>query len=142
MWHYKQLEDLSPLELFYILKLRVDTFVVEQKCDYPEIDDDDLTALHVYMKEADEIKAYARIYEKNNVIYIGRIIANPKYRGKGLGKQLLETCIAYIEARYPNKKIALHAQAHLEGFYGQFGFIRQSDIAFEDFIPHIEMERA
>ncbi|GGB01230.1 GNAT family N-acetyltransferase [Macrococcus hajekii] len=138
MWHIQRFEELTTKQWFDIVKLRIDTFIVEQRCAYPEVDDEDLSAIHIF-KGTDEIEAYARIIERED-LFIGRVIVNPKYRGKGLARELMKTCMEYINEHYPARAVKLQGQAHLADFYRSFGFEVRSVIYFEDMIPHVDME--
>jgi len=139
MWKIRKLDELSTREWYEITKLRVDTFVVEQHCAYPEIDDRDLTSLHVTNFDND-LKAYARIIEDDD-IYIGRVIVNRHFRGRGLSRELMSVCLDYIDEQYPGKTVKLQGQAHLTDFYRSYGFKETSVTYFEDMIPHVDMER-
>lgn len=139
MWEIRKIDELSTREWYDITRLRVDTFVVEQQCAYREIDDQDLAALHV-TKFDDGLEAYARIIE-GDALYIGRVIVNQKFRGKGLSRELMTVCLNYIDEHYAGKTVKLQGQAHLADFYRSFGFTETSVIYFEDMIPHVDMER-
>ncbi|TDL96599.1 GNAT family N-acetyltransferase [Macrococcus carouselicus] len=138
MWNTKSFDELTVREWFEISKLRVDTFVVEQNCAYPEIDDHDIDAVHIF-KVTDQLEAYARIIDKGD-IYIGRVIVHPDYRGTGLGRKLMLKCLSHIEEYFPGKPVKLQGQAHLSAFYRSFGFEEKSVIYFDDMIPHVDME--
>ena len=137
----KKFDDLSIHELYAILKLRVDVFVVEQNCPYPEIDNQDQAAMHFFIKEEDVIKAYLRVYTKSaGCAAIGRVITHVEYRKDGLGRKLMSAAMTYLKAQSGVKKIYLQAQEHLSGFYGSFGFELTSEMYLEDDIPHVDME--
>lgn len=140
MWKFKLFEQLNTQELYSIFKLRVDTFVVEQQCAYPEIDEKDLTAVHLFRMDDGQLTAYARLIIDEQV-HIGRVIVAPNARGRGLAKELMTEALNYIETHHPYETMHLQGQAHLEHFYGSFGFKATSDVYFEDMIPHIDMER-
>ncbi|MCE4955972.1 GNAT family N-acetyltransferase [Macrococcoides caseolyticum] len=141
MWQYKILDELKPREIYNIFKLRVDTFVVEQQCYYEEIDAIDLTCMHLYKEENDQIIAYARIYTEIDYVKIGRVIVREDYRGKGLARELMQQALHYIDMHYHDLPIHLQGQAHLEDFYRQFNFETKSVVYFVDMIPHIDMVR-
>jgi len=142
MWTIKSFQELSTSELYSILQLRVNVFIVEQSCPYPELDGYDADTLHLEYIENDELLAYARILPpgiKYDRASIGRVIVNGKARGKGLAKQLMERSIANIEQRWPGEEIQLQAQTYLKEFYASFGFKEVSPEYDEDGIPHVDM---
>ncbi|QTQ08666.1 GNAT family N-acetyltransferase [Macrococcoides canis] len=141
MWEYKKFEALTHDEIFQIFKLRIDTFVVEQQCFYPDIDERDLTCIHYFNKEDGKIAAYARIIVDEQAAKLGRVIVNPQFRGRGLARTLIQNGLDYIKDNYPDKDISLSAQAHLKDFYSSFNLSPASDIYFVDLIPHIDMAR-
>lgn len=139
--HIKFFNELSLQELYSFLKLRVDIFVVEQNCPYPELDGADEKSIHLYIKEGDEIVSYVRIIpSKTGTARIGRVVTKMEYRGKGLSSQLMERALEYIREHYPEDTMILSAQEHLQHFYGSFGFKPVSEIYLEDDIPHVDME--
>ncbi len=140
MWKYQTFEQLSTLELFKIYKLRVDTFVVEQQCAYPEIDDKDLRAVHIYDWEDGEVLSYARLI-MDEPLHIGRVIVAESRRGAGAGRALMNEVMNYIKTHHAHTPVHLQGQAHLHDFYASFGFKAVSDVYLEDMIPHIDMER-
>ena len=111
--------DLSVSQLYALLQLRCAVFVVEQNCPYQDIDSDD------------ELQP----------VVIGRVIVSEALRGEKIGQQLMSKALESCTRRWPEKPIYLGAQAHLQNFYGQFGFIPVTDIYEEDGIPHIGMAR-
>jgi len=134
--------DLELIDLYEILKLRTNVFVVEQNCPYPELDDKDKKAIHVYSKDGEEMLAVARILPAG-VSYkewsFGRIATHETTRGTGLGKKLMDSLMNYMHDKHPQEPIRISAQSHLEKFYGNFGFIHTGKSYLEDGIPHIEM---
>jgi len=146
-WQNKAFNELTTNELYDILKLRVDIFVVEQTCYYPELDNHDrhLETRHVYLYQNNNLHAYLRILPKgltyNNYVSIGRVAIAEKMRGTGLGHQLIEQGIKISEQIYPQQAIKISAQQHLEKFYLQHGFETVSAMYLEDNIPHISMLR-
>ncbi|MDR0922098.1 MAG: GNAT family N-acetyltransferase [Lactobacillales bacterium] len=137
----KEFSELTTKEFYEIAKLRVSVFVVEQNCPYQEIDEEDETALHLWLEEENEIVGYARIMDNKETASFGRVLVNPKYRGQGLGRTLVDEVLSEIAQRYPNKTILIGGQAYLKEFYESFGFQTISDIYLEDDIPHYQMER-
>jgi len=144
-WQVKHFTDLSLDELYDALKLRIDIFVVEQTCYYPDLDDLDRhqQTLHLFSYDNGAISSYLRILAKgqsyNEHISIGRVIIAPKYRGTGLGHKLMEKALGACQQYFPSQSIKISAQEHLENFYNQHGFKRVSDMYLEDDIPHIAM---
>ncbi len=135
----KTFSELTLLEYHRIMTLRVAVFVVEQNCPYQEIDETDLTSVHFWLEDAGEIKAYARIYEAAGTVHFGRVIVAPAARNQKLGTELLRQVLDWIAGNYPQQPIEIGAQAHLQKFYGQFGFNAISEIYLEDDIPHVDM---
>lgn len=142
MWTVKTFQELTPDELYSYLQLRVNVFIVEQSCPYPELDGYDTESLHLAYIENQELLAYARILPagvKYNRTSIGRVIVHQKARGKGLAKQLMELSIKTIEEKWPGEEIQLQAQTYLRQFYRSFGFNEVSEEYDEDGIPHVDM---
>lgn len=139
-WHVREFAELTAAELYAIVALRQRVFVVEQNCVYQDADGLDLVSRHLWAARGDEIAAYLRIVPagvKFPEISIGRVITAPEARGTGLGRELMKRGIAACGAQ----PIHIGAQAHLEKFYGEVGFVRVSDVFDEDGIPHVEMLR-
>ena len=139
----KHFDQLSINELYEILALRAEVFVVEQNCPYQDLDGKDKKAIHVLGMQNNNIVAYARILE-NGMVYknysaIGRIVTHNSIRGKGYGDQLVLSAIEATKASYPSTPIKISAQAHLEKFYNGLGFIFTGEAYLEDNIPHIGM---
>lgn len=138
----KSFSELSTKEFFEIVKLRVAVFVVEQNCPYQEVDDEDETALHTWLQEGQEIVGYTRIMDQGETTVMGRVIVSPKYRGKELGKKLVNNSLRVIEEMFSNKDLVIGAQAYLLRFYQDFGFEVISDVYLEDDIPHVKMKKS
>lgn len=137
------LEEFPALELYEMLKLRVDVFVVEQDCAYPELDGKDREALHLRLLDGQELLACARLWQPHGTPpRIGRVAVSPAHRGKRLGEALIREAIAECETRFAGQPIAISAQSHLQEFYRGLGFLVTSEEYVEDGIPHIDMERA
>lgn len=148
----RRLDALSPRRLHAVLRARVDVFVVEQRCAYPELDDLDLDALHLVGLAPDEaVVAYARLLAPGARFAeasIGRVLT--RRRGVGLGRVLMLRAIAEADRAWsavgsvgsPAPWCRIAAQAHLEAFYGSLGFVRASEVFDEDGIPHVEMTLA
>ena len=140
----KDFNELSTLELYAILQVREEVFIVEQNCIYKDLDNKDLTALHLILKEDLEIIAYLRILktkENSAEISFGRVLVRQKGRGKGYAKLIVKKAIQHIEKTYKDKTITIDAQSYLKKFYQGFGFEESSDEFLEDGIPHICMRK-
>jgi len=136
----KRFEELDINELYEILKLRVDVFVVEQNCPYPELDDKDKSAWHVYIREEGKITAYLRVLDPGvsfDTTAIGRVISTR--RRCGLGTTLLQEGIRVARERMNADTIKIEAQTYARAFYELQGFCQTSEEFLEDRIPHIEM---
>jgi ElaA protein len=139
-WYERTFDALDVHQLYRILALRQRVFVVEQTCAYLDADGIDAASRHLWAEHGRAILAYARIVPagiKFGEIAIGRVITAPEARGTGLGRELMRRAIAAAGVA----PIRVSAQAHLEKFYSELGFVRASDIYDEDGIPHIEMLR-
>jgi ElaA protein len=140
----RRLEEFSARDLYAMLKMRVDVFVVEQKCPYPELDGNDPDCLHLRLLDGETLLACARLWRPTPDMHprIGRVTVSPDHRGKRLGEALMREAITECEKTYPGEAIELSAQSHLEKFYGSFGFEPISEEYLEDNIPHVDMLRA
>ncbi|AJY46996.1 GNAT family N-acetyltransferase [Martelella endophytica] len=139
-----RLEALTPGELYAILKLRIDVFVVEQNCPYPELDGKDFDALHLRLIADGAVMAYARVFPPGAdgaESRIGRVVVSPDHRGRKLGDAVMREAIAACGRIAPDTAIAISAQAHLQRFYGSLGFVAVSAEYLEDGIPHVDMIR-
>jgi len=161
-WHSKSFADLSAGELYELLRLRAEVFVVEQDCAYQDCDDKDQDAIHFYgtllLDDDDDddddddgettktvVVAYARILAAG-VSYdtpsIGRVLTSSIIRGKGKGHELMTRAIRCCEDNFgKGTMITISAQEHLEKYYEKLGFRRGSESYLEDGIPHVKMER-
>lgn len=134
--------DVSAAELYDLLRLRVDVFVVEQACAYPELDGRDLLedTLLVWAHDDGDLLGTIRVLGVHGTSpALGRVATAPSARGRGVARVLLEHGIALCR---PDAEIHLHAQAHLEEWYARLGFRRAGDDYHEDGIPHVPMTRA
>lgn len=143
-WQWKKFEQLSVYELHDILKLRQEVFIIEQNCVYLDIDDIDKTAWHLLGLKKDSLCAYSRVYQAKNQrqILIGRVLTSLELRGQAIGKQLMQETLEFIKRENPDMPIKVSAQAHLENFYADFGFVKTSEPYDEDGIMHIDMDVA
>ena len=140
----KKFDELSVEELYGILELRTDIFVVEQKCPYKEIDGKDRECIHLFYKEDDQMVAYLRILPKGlsyDSVSIGRVCVKEEYRTKKLGRKIMEEALDYVENVMKEYKITIGAQEYLKDFYASFDFSRVSETYLEDGIPHLDMKR-
>lgn len=135
----KETDQLSVTELMNIFQERVKVFVVEQNCPYQEIDEFDINAKHVLLKDDNTIVAYTKIIEQEKGISFGRVLVTKKFRGKDYGRKIVQETIHYINRYSSGKQIHISAQAYLKEFYESFGFKAVSEIYLEDDIPHIDM---
>ncbi|RDU95655.1 GNAT family N-acetyltransferase [Trinickia dinghuensis] len=163
-WRWKPFSDLTPVEVYDVLEARNVVFVVEQECVYNDVDGLDKDAWHLlaYSPEANAAASASGNSEAKKVgrskiptlagylrvllpdasdadIRIGRVLTTSEFRGIGLGSELLEQALKHIVAQWPDAAIKLHAQAHLQMFYGAFGFEPISEVHDEDGIPHVWM---
>ncbi|WP_066438997.1 GNAT family N-acetyltransferase [Chryseobacterium sp. CCH4-E10] len=142
IWKIKTFEEFTVPELYNVLKARINVFVVEQNCPYPDLDDYDQKAVHIWAEQDGEVLANCRIFDKG-IKYleasIGRVLTTEKARGKNLGKQLIAYAMETIEARFRTDEIRISAQDYLLKFYGEFGFEDTGKKYLEDDIPHTEM---
>lgn len=145
-WQDLHHSEMSAAQLYQVLALRNAVFVVEQNCPYQDLDGADLSGenRHLLAILDRQLVAYARILapeEADKPVKIGRVIVCSEARGLSLGSRLMEQAIATCEHFWPQHKIFLSAQAHLQNFYGRFGFETVSEEYLEDTIPHIDMQR-
>jgi len=144
-WVTKSFADLSNSELYEILRLRSEVFVVEQNCVYLDIDNNDQKAYHTLGSIGAELVATTRLFDKN-IMYdgyqsIGRVLTAPKYRLTGAGKELMTYSIQACERLFGKSPIKIGAQYYLKKFYSNFGFEQVGEIYLEDGIEHIPMIR-
>lgn len=141
-FYHKNFEDLTVHELYDCIELREEIFVVEQQCIYRDADGKDKKAIHLLCTDGSTLIAYCRILPPH-VSYkeaaIGRVVVKKEYRGKLLGKELMNHAKTLTRHLYPNTDIRISAQEYLLNFYTSLGFIPVSEMYLEDGIPHIEM---
>jgi ElaA protein len=150
-WRWKPFVDLTGVEVYEMLAARSAVFVVEQNCVYGDIDGLDVAAWHLLAYGTGDdaapppLAGYLRVLLPDAAdadVRIGRVLTTAPFRGIGLGNAMLERSLAHIRAHWPDTPIRLHAQAHLQGYYGAFGFTPVSEIHDEDGIPHVWMRSA
>ncbi len=145
-WTLKKFDELTSRELYAILQLRSEVFVVEQNCVYQDMDGKDLKAWHLMGYEPDKhgekLLAHTRLLPKG-ISYaeasIGRVVSSPAVRGQGIGRELMLKSIESIYTLYGKGPIRIGAQLYLKSFYASLGFIPEGEIYLEDNIPHIIM---
>lgn len=138
----KTFSELSTLQLYGILQLRSEVFVVEQDCVYQDIDDKDQKALHVIGIKNDKVVAYTRIFKPGDYFTeagIGRVVVAKSERAFGYGYQIMEDSIETIRNLFNQISIKISAQLYLKKFYSSLGFQQVGDTYLEDGIPHIAM---
>lgn len=137
--------DLSVDELYEVLRLRQEVFVVEQDCVYQDLDDLDQGAKHFLCRDesSQALVAYARLIAPGvlyaNMPALGRVVVHPEYRKKGFGKKLMKTAIGFSREKFGRLTIRISAQSYLESFYTTLGFIDTGEHYLEDGIPHMAM---
>ncbi len=140
----KTFKDLNTEELYKILQLRSEVFVVEQDCVYQDIDSKDQKALHVIGFKNDEVVAYTRIFKSGDYFKdasIGRVVVKESERKYGYGKVIMEASIKAVEENLKETKIHISAQEYLIKFYSSLGFKQVGEGYLEDGIPHVGMIR-
>tara|TARA_B100001113_G_scaffold146098_1_gene119717 strand:- start:421 stop:879 length:459 start_codon:yes stop_codon:yes gene_type:complete len=139
----KKFSELSTEEIYNILKLRSEVFVVEQNCVYQDIDEKDKKATHLFLEKNNDIIAYTRIFKKGDYYKenpsIGRVVVSKKERGKNLGKEIMLNSIEFIKKELEGIKIELSAQKYLDKFYKDLDFYSEGEDYLEDGIPHQRM---
>ena len=141
-WQIALFDDFSTRELYTVMHLRQEVFVLEQNCVYPDLDGLDIDSTHILYWEDGELLAYLRClgpglsYPQSS---IGRIVVSPKARGRDLGRELVKQGIAYNLKAWPGSDIRIGAQAYLEKFYTDLGFVTDGEPYIEDGIEHVHM---
>ena len=137
----KSFEELNKAELYQIIQLRIAVFIVEQDCPYPDLDDMDQDAQHLWIEDAGEIVCYLRVNPAGSRFLepsLGRIVTKKSHRNRGLAEKLIKKAIDLV-CEKESRAIRISAQCYLEKYYEKFGFIKASEEYLEDNIPHIEM---
>ncbi len=138
----KHFHELTIQELYNILQLRSEVFVVEQNCIYQDIDGKDQKAVHIFIKENKDVLAYSRVFNEGEYFEnpsIGRVVVKKEKRGTELGKKIMVEGAKYIKETFTNKKIEISAQKYLKDFYSELGYEFTGNEYLEDGIPHIRM---
>ena len=137
MMKKRTFDELTTIELYRLLALRTEIFVVEQNCSYQEIDGKDEQAIHYWIEEDGEIVSALRVLTEASPVAIGRVVTKATHRGKGYSRLLMDAAIK----DFGHETLYLQAQTYVEPFYASFGFKRTSDVYQEDSIPHVDMLR-
>jgi len=143
-WEWKRFDELTADELYTVLQVRQEVFVLEQNCLYLDADGKDRRSFHLMGFSGNDILAYARIVEPGvsyEEVSIGRILSSEKARGTGAGVELMNQALSRIEQMYGKIPIRISAQTYLLKFYQKFGFESTGKEYLEDEIPHTEMVR-
>ena len=143
-WEWKPFNELSAEEMYTVLCVRQEVFVLEQECLYLDADGKDRKSFHLMGFDGSELMAYARIVEPGvsyEEVSIGRILSSKKARRTGAGIELMNEALSRIEAIYGKVPVRISAQSYLEKFYKKFGFEPTGKEYLEDEIPHMEMLR-
>lgn len=138
-------DQLSTGELYELLRLRSQVFVVEQECIYLDLDGKDLKALHLLGYEGDTLAAYTRLFAPGDYFAeasIGRVAVSPEFRGRGLGREIMKASLVAVQSQFGPVPVCLSAQSYLRRFYEELGFRVEGEEYFEDGIPHIKMLKA
>lgn len=139
--HASNFQEISATDLYQILKLRQDVFIIEQGCNYQDIDNLDPCSEHIFLKNGEQIVAYSRLVpagKKFENPSIGRIVTSKSVRGKGYGKELVQRSLTILKDR-EFKTVIIEAQSHLQKFYESLGFQKISEPYDVDGILHIKM---
>ena len=143
-WLVKSFDTLTSQELYEILALRSEIFIVEQNVPYQDLDGKDLDAIHIFAKDNGTVVAAIRIL-KPGVSYpeasFGRVVVKESYRGKKMSSIMIQKGLELMETKWNVKQVRISAQAYLQKYYATFGFEVQSEIYIEDQLPHIEMAK-
>ncbi|OIV41141.1 GNAT family N-acetyltransferase [Flavobacterium johnsoniae] len=140
----KSFDELTNIELYAMLRLRSEIFVVEQNCPYLDLDNKDQKSFHLLYYVNNEFAGSTRLVPAGlsfKEISIGRVVISNSHRGLGLGKKLMEASIEGCYEKFGNGPIRIGAQYHLSRFYQSLGFVEKGEVYDEDGIPHIEMLR-
>ena len=138
----KNFNELTIHELYEILQLRSEVFVVEQNCVYQDIDGKDTKAMHLIGTMDNKMVAYARLFNKGQYFEnasIGRVVVDSKHRNLNFGHDLMRNAMDAIKQHFETTKISISAQLYLKKFYESHGFTQIGDGYLEDGIPHIKM---
>jgi ElaA protein len=141
-WH--TFSELTNKQLYAVLALRSEIFIVEQNCAYLDPDGKDMDALHLLGMQDGTLAAYLRLFPPSGIetaVIFGRVVTAKSMRQKGYGRKLIQELLIYCETHFPNVQIKCSAQYYLKKFYEELGFEAYGEIYDEDRIPHIAMRK-
>lgn len=142
-WHWKKFQELTTEELYDILALRQEVFVLEQKCLYPDIDHQDQRAVHLLGIDNGKLVAYLRLFPSGtffpDAVSFGRVVTRGSERGKGLAKEAMNQVETYLKNN--TAPVIISAQVYLKPFYATYGYRAVGEPYDEDGIPHIKMTK-
>jgi len=150
-WHTQKFDDFSPRQLYLLMQLRQDVFIVEQHCPFADLDNKDFACIHVSAWRDNAPVAYARIVPPEFPVAnqpveigvgcpsIGRVCNAVSVRGSGIGRELMQRALQVVAAHWPNQACQIGAQAYLQPFYEALGFVVNGEQYIEDDIPHFPM---
>ena len=145
IWDIRPFDRLSLDALYKIMQLRQEVFVLEQACVYSDLDGKDQKSFHLMAWHNDELAAYTRLIPAGvsyaGMASIGRVVVGRRFRGSGVGQELMRRSIDGVYALFGREIIKIGAQEHLEEFYMRLGFVKTSEPYLDAGIPHIEMKR-
>lgn len=140
----KPFDALTPAELYAVVRLRIEVFIVEQQCIFQDLDDKDQYCHHLMFFQNDTLAAYARLVPRDisypGMLSIGRVITSPQFRGTGAGRILMEAAVQEVLERFGDGPIRIGAQLYAKVFYERIGFRQSSGVYDEDGIDHILMD--
>ncbi len=139
---FRAFSKLSSTHIYDVLRLRQQVFVIEQNCIYDDIDNSDQKALHLLLYDKNELAGYLRIFEpgvKFKDTTIGRIVVSKKFRGRDIGKKIINHGIELAFQQFPSSSIRIEAQNALSNYYSKYGFISEGEVYVVDGIDHIQM---
>lgn len=142
VWHQKQFHDLTTKEWYEIARLRCEIFIVEQNCDYQDLDGYDQMSKHLFLKKNDQIVAYMRLIPSGyfyKEASFGRVIVRKSERGHGYARRLVEKGIEQLQNELGEETIKIQAEAYLRDFYRSFGFEEVSEQYLDYDIWHVDM---
>lgn len=144
-WSIKFFNELEPAELYKIIRLRIEVFIIEQNCIFQDLDEKDTKCYHLMAWDQDKLAAYTRLVPPGisyETASIGRVVTDSHYRKSGLGRDLMKRSISAVFDIWGEQDITIGAQKYLTTFYTSLGFVQVGDIYLEDDIEHIKMIRS
>ena len=141
-WKIQKYDELTKEELYKMIQLRVNVFIVEQQTCYEDLDNHDQNSIHLSYVRDGKIFAYTRLLppgEKFEMASLGRVITSQEARGTGLGKEMIQLALDTIDKTWPGSEVFIQAQEYLKDFYSSFGFKAVSESYIYDSLPHLDM---